>query len=281
MNTIDFAAILPLGDFWLTRVFLLSVRIGAVLLMTPILATASVPVVVRVLLVISLAVALSSFGPAGSLARPGLSPLGIDHPGALLEATATELALGLTLAAGIHLGFATFAVAGRLIDIQIGFGLAQVYDPESNAALPILTTIFNQIGVLVFFLVNGHHALMRGIAYSLERFPPGLPWSPEVAYGPILKQVAGLFTLAFALTAPVVFSLFMTEVALGILARNLPQINMLTLGIPVKIVVGLIVLSLWFSGIGSVMMRVYDGIYQTWDTIFASPLPASAVPEPR
>jgi flagellar biosynthetic protein FliR len=269
-SNFDFASILPFVSLWLIKVSLLSVRIGAVFLMTPILAAASVPVTVRILLVLGLAAALSTFGAtlgAVPLEAPSYT---VDHPGALVQALAMELVLGATLAVGVHLAFASFAVAGRLLDIQIGFGLGQVLDPQSNAQLPILTTAFNQIGVIVFFLVNGHHALMRGIAYSLERFPAGRPWPIDAAYGPIMKQLGGLLGLSFALTAPVVFCIFMVELALGVLARNLPQINMLTLGIPIKVVVGLIALSLWFTGVGSAMTRVYAGIYQSWTAIFAS-----------
>jgi flagellar biosynthetic protein FliR len=253
---------------WLTTVVLLSLRLVATFLMTPLLSAASVPVTVRVLLILSLAAALA-------LALPGVSASGastllaIDGAAALFQAGVTELALGATLALGILLAFAAFSVAGQLLGIQIGFGLGQVIDPASNAQLPILTSTFNQAAVLVFFLVNGHHALLRGLAYSLERFPLGRPWPTGAAFGPIVKEVAGLFSLGFALAAPVVFCILMVEVALGVVARNLPQMNMLAVGIPVKVVVGLLALALWFGGIGGVMTRVYSGIYRTWDAIFA------------
>jgi len=68
----------------------------------------------------------------------------------------------------------------------------------------------------------------------------------------------------------------MADLGLGVLARNLPQINMLTMGIPVKIIVGLLALSLWVTGIGPVMARVYGSIYHTWDAFFAAAPPAPA-----
>jgi flagellar biosynthetic protein FliR len=281
MITDSIASVLALSESRVATIFLVAIRIGALILLTPIMGTSSIPTIVRLLLVISLAIALSSVNPTAPPLQPDMLSTGIDHPGGLLKAMATELALGVTLAAGIHLAFASFAVAGRSIDIQIGFGLAQVLDPASNAQLPILSTLFNQIGILIFFLVNGHHAIMRGIAYSLERFPTGQPWPIEVAYGPLIMQMTGVFSLAFAMSAPVVFCIFITEISLGILARNLPQINMLALGIPVKIIVGLVVLSLWFAGIGSTMTRVYDQIYRTWNVIFASDSVPNPLVEPR
>lgn len=280
MSMPDLTPLLPFGTAWLAKVLLLSVRLGAVFLATPLLAAASVPVTIRVLLVLGLAAALAGLAPAVGDAVPNSAAFILDHPGALLQAAATELVLGATLAVGIHLAFAAFAVAGRVLDIQIGFGLGQVLDPLSNTQLPILTTLFNQLGVIVFFLANGHHALMRAIAYSLSSFPVGQPWPIEAGYGPIMKQVGGLLGLSFALMAPVVFCIFMVELSLGVLARNLPQINMLTIGIQVKIVVGLIALALWFTGIGTAMNRVYAAIYQNWTEILAAgqpvPLPGEA-----
>ncbi|MET3448238.1 flagellar biosynthetic protein FliR [Ralstonia sp. 1138] len=245
-------------------VFLLSLRLGATLLATPILPAAGVPTLVRVLVVLALAMVLS-------LSLPGADvPFDMTaHVGTLLQAALTELALGMTLALGILLAFAVFTTAGQLLDLQIGFGIAQVLDPATNARMPLFATAYNQAAVVVFFLVNGHHALLRGLAYSLERFPLGRPWPFAAAIAPITKQAAGLLGLSFALAAPVVFCLLLAEMALGVVARNLPQMNMLTMGIPVKIAVGVIAGSMWFAGVGSVMSRAYDEIYRVWGAIFA------------
>ena len=250
---------------WVITVLLLSLRLAAVLLMTPILAAASVPAVFRMLLVLALAAALSLGLPSATAPAPLLA----GGVGALLGAGFTELALGATLALGVLVAFAAFSMAGQILGIQMGFGLAQVIDPVSNAGLPIVASAYNQIAILVFFLADGHHALLRGVAFGLERFPLGQPWPVEAAAGPLLEQVVGLFGLGFALAAPVVFCLLLVEVALGILARNLPQMNMILMGIPVKVVVGLVALALWFGSMGGVMDRVYDGIFRTWDGIFA------------
>lgn len=253
--------------------FLLSLRIAVVLAMTPVLYAMPIPARIRALLVLALSVVLAFGLPFA----PSLSP---TDTGGLLQAAFTEIALGATLAMGILLAFAAFAVAGGILDIQIGFGIAQVFDPVSSRPSPLLVSAFNYVAVLVFFLVNGHHALLRGIAYSLERFPVGAPWSLNTVIAPVLKQVGGLFSLGFALAAPVIFCVLLVELALGTIARNLPQINMFALGIPVKIIVGVAVLSLWFAGMGGAMSRVYSGIYSTWDAIFLANTRPEAVDKP-
>ncbi|WP_055337865.1 flagellar biosynthetic protein FliR [Ralstonia solanacearum] len=253
----------------LETVLLLSLRLGVAFLATPILPAAGVPTVVRFLVVLALATALSFSLPGADMAQsvPG-------HLGSLVEAALSELALGMTLALGILLAFAAFTTAGQLLDVQIGFGMSQVLDPATNARMPIFSTVYNQAAVVVFFLVNGHHALLRGLAYSLERFPLAQPWPFATALAPITRQVVGLLGLSFALAAPVVFCLLLTEMALGVVAKNLPQMNMLTMGIPVKIVVGVIAGSLWFAGIGNMMTQVYDEIYKSWGTIFSAGIAA-------
>jgi flagellar biosynthetic protein FliR len=251
---------------WVATVLLLSVRLGGTLVATPLLAPGSVPLQIRVLLVFGLAAALSPALQPLASARGALASAGT---GALIQAGLGELALGATLGLGIVLAFASVTFAGQLLGIQIGFGLGQVIDPSSNLSTPVLASAFNQAAVLIFFLVNGHHALLRGLAFSLERFPVGRPWPVEAGFAPLLAQVSGLFTLGFALASPVVFSLLLVEFALGVVARNLPQINMLVIGIPLKVVAGLLALALWSTGMGDVLIRVYAGIFRTWDAIFA------------
>lgn len=247
---------------WIILVGLLALRVAATFAMTPVLYAVPLPATVRMLLVVGLSVALAS-----GIAVPAKLPL---EGSVLLPAALSELALGAVLGLGILLAFGAFSVAGQLLDAQLGYSMAQIVDPVTRRPVPILTTAFAYVSVVVFFLVNGHHALLRGIAYSIDRFPVGAPWSIAQAVGPVLKQAAGLFSLGFALVAPVVFCILLVEFALGVIGRNLPQMNMFAMGIPVKIIVGLVALSLWFTGVGGVMTRVYASITTTWDEIFTS-----------
>ncbi|WP_422097680.1 flagellar biosynthetic protein FliR [Variovorax sp.] len=256
------AMVSGLGSGWLISTGLLSLRVAATFLMTPVFYAVPLPTTVRALLLLSLAVALAAGLPASNASWNGWS--------ALLASALAEVALGATLGLGILLAFGAFSVAGQLLDVQLGFGIAQVFDPVTQRPTPILTTAFNYLAVLVFFVLNGHHALLRGLGFSIERFPVGASWSVAHAALPVLKQAAGLFTLGFALAAPVVFCILLVEFVLGVVGRNLPQMNMFAMGIPVKIIAGLLALSLWFTGIGGVMTRVYAGIATSWDQMFAA-----------
>lgn len=252
---------LLLDQHWPMTVLLLSARLSAMLLVSPFFTTLTISPMVRVILVFSLAVALS-------LNLPELARMPEPGAGTLIAAFMAELAIGAILGLGVLLAFAAFSVAGRLLDVQIGFGMAQVYDPVSRRQVPILTSIFDQLAVIIFFLANGHHALLRGLAYSIERFPPGqFAWS-QLHFLALFRQVSGLFSLGFALVAPVVFCIFLLEFVMGVLTRNLPQMQIFVLAIPIKIIVGMAALGLWFSGAQGVMLRTYGAIFQTWEAVF-------------
>ncbi len=250
-----------LNQQWLIAVVLLSARLAAMLLVTPFFKALSVSTMVRVLLVFSLAVVLS-------VGFSGMMPVADAGLGLLIAAFMAEVAIGATLGLGILMAFAAFSVAGRLLDIQIGFGMAQVFDPLSRRLVPILSSLFEQLAIVLFFLVNGHHALLRGLAYSVERFPPGqFAWS-DLNFYAVLKQVSSMFSLGFALVAPVVFCLFLLEFTMGVFTRNLPQMQIFVLAIPLKIIVGIAALGLWFTGAQAIMMQIDASIFQSWEALF-------------
>lgn len=257
--------ITSLGAPWIAAVMLLATRIAAALLLTPLLYAVKMPPVVRLLVVIAIACVLAL--PFAT--RPGVP---LEDTASLVSAVLREAVIGATLGLGVLMAFAGFAVAGRLVDLQMGFGIAQVFDPQTQARVPILSALFGLLAVVFFFAVDGHHALLRGIAFSVERFPAGVGLPPDAAAEPLLRQGASLFALGFALASPVVLGLLFVEFVLGVIARNLPQVNMLLLGVPVKIVAGLFALSLWVGGFGPPARRLYESIYQVWTAWFAGGL---------
>ena len=255
---------------WLVAALLLSVRLGALALMAPPLGGAMVPPTVRVAIVLSWAAVLATsvrpLEPAlhSALASSGsflsLSPL--------LAAAASEAALGAVMALGLNMAFAMFSFGARLVDVQIGFGMGQVFDPMTRQQLPILGAVFTQVALVGFFLLDGHHALLRGVALSLEAAPPGGAWALEPLLPAVAKQAGQMFSLGFAMVAPVVFCLTLVELGLGVLSRNLPQMNTLVVGVPIKVVVGLTALGLWATASGAVMQRAHASTFAMWGALW-------------
>lgn len=252
-----------LAQPWLVATLLLSVRIAAMLLLTPVLYALELPPLVRILVVLGLSAVIAAPLAGGQEAV-------FAARGVLLHAVLREAAVGATLGLGILLAFAGFSFAGRILDVQVGYGIGQVFDPLTRAHVPVLSSTFGVLSAVLFFAVNGHHALLRGVAYSVERFPLGGGASIADAMHPIAREAAGLFALGFALAAPVVMALFLVDLALAVVSRNVPQMNMLVMGIPVKIVAGLLALSIWAAALGSPSARLYAQIHATWAAWFAA-----------
>lgn len=238
-------------------VVLLAVRIATMLLMTPLLAPLQITSI-RVLLVFAFAIVLTAAFPQQRIAdMPNLA--------AFFSAVLIEFALGLALGLVIQIAFAVFSIAGRLLDVQIGFGLAQIFDPLTQQQAPILSSFFNQLALLLFFVSNMHHVLLRGLAYSVERFPPGRGWSLSASAPVVMHYAAGLFNFSFGLVAPIIFCILLLECALAVLTRSLPQMNIFAIGIPAKILVGLAALAVWLLTSTNGATRIYSSIFQTWN----------------
>lgn len=257
-------AVLSSSTSWMVSVLLLSIRLAVILLMTPVLQSFSAPPSVRILIVLALSASLAAGVPGAAYMQE------INLP-ALLEAAVAELVVGFVLALGILLAFSAFSAAGRLVDAQVGFGMAQIYDPITRRQQPILTTVFDMVALVVFFTLNGHHALLRAVAFSLEKFPIGQSGNgylfSQSMLNVVIKQSAAIFSLGFALVAPVVFCILLIEFGLSVLARNLQQMNIFVMSMLLKIAAGLVILAVWSNGMLGVMSKIYTSIFQYWNVV--------------
>lgn len=245
---------------WLLTTLLVSVRLGAVLLMTPVFASLGLPLQVRVLLVLALSVTLVS-GMAPELVNTTLG-----SAANLALAAANELVVGSLLALALFASFAAFQFAGRIMDIQMGFGVAGLLDPATRNHAPLLGMILNLTAVLTFFLIGGHRLLLRGLAFSLERIPPGARLT-ALPIGTVIEQFGGMFVYATLLAAPVMTVILLVDIGMAMMARTMPQMNVFIIGLPLKILVGLVVLAVSLGSIGPAFARVLDGLFSSWQKI--------------
>jgi flagellar biosynthesis protein FliR len=247
-------------------VVLLSLRLGTLMIMTPIFPGLAKLVTIRVLFTFALSIMLIYSLPPESLAGSAqLSQLPLTL-GALFTAAVLELVLGAVLAFGVFAAFGVFSLAGKIIDIQSGFGLSSVFDPVSGARSPIFSSMLTLLGVAVFFGLDGHHAFMRGIAFSVQQVPPGAGLS-SLPLQAVTRQFGLMFSLALALMAPVMFALFLVEAGMALLSRVLPQMNVLVMGVAVKVVVALIVFALSLAVFLAPMSRIYATVFTYWEQV--------------
>jgi len=244
---------------WLTSVMLASVRIGAVFLLTPVLASTRAPVRIRVFFVLGLAMLLVS----NANILPVKTPLNL---GELLEYSALELVTGLVMAFGLFTAFGAFILGGRVLDFQMGFGVANLIDPATNTQTAMMGVILNLIAVMAFFMIDGHHMLLRGLAYSFEVVPIGMGLS-ELRFDSIVQQFGYMFVFAVMAVAPALFAILLLDLGLAVMARTMPQVNIFFVSIPLKIFIGLSMTALSMRYFGPFMEKVFKSIFTYWDNV--------------
>ncbi len=178
------------------------------------------------------------------------------HPGALVTVLCGELLLGLMLGMCVYFIFAAIQTGGQVMGFQMGFTMVTLADPSSGAQVSISAHLLHTVALIVFLTLDGHLHLLRALADSFALIPPGgLRMSPALTSG-ILELSAGMFSLAIRIAAPVIAALFLAELALALMGRAAPQMNLLTLGFPIKIAVGFFFIGILFGTLALHMEEV-------------------------
>lgn len=204
-------------------------RATAWIVVSPPFATRSIPARIKVGFAAALALAV---GP-----RLADQAVALDAA-SLLSAAATQVAVGVVLGFVGVVIFAAAQAAGALLDLFGGFAMAQVLDPQSNIQTSLFGRFYNLLATTLLFAIGGHLLLVRGFLHSFDAVPAtGFRAGPV---GEVLTDAVGvLLVAALELAAPLLAALFLADVALGLLSRAAPELHVLVLGTPVKILITL------------------------------------------
>jgi len=160
-------------------------------------------------------------------------------------------------------------MAGGLIDIMMGFSIVNVIDPQTGSQAPVMGNFKYIIAILFLFFTDGHHLLIRGILNSFFLIPVN-KWAPMLE-GTISQALIELFIRSFAISiqiaAPLVAALFLVDVALGLISRTVPQMNVFVVGIPVKILAGFMVLLLVLPGFGIILNLLFKELFRSMELL--------------
>jgi flagellar biosynthesis protein FliR len=213
-------------------------RTFALIAVAPGFSASFVPPMVRVALAAALALTLAPLMAGANAQVLDLTPQ------AYLALLLGELALGAIMGMLLSWLLEAARLAGEVVDLQIGFRAGALYDPVSNGSSSVIGRFWFLAVVVLFFALDGHHGLLRGLMRSYELCPLG-----TLVYRPSLLTVAlevieSLFVVALQTAAPVVAALMLSDLALGLVGRSMPQMNLMMVGMPAKILVGLAALAL-------------------------------------
>jgi flagellar biosynthetic protein FliR len=155
----------------------------------------------------------------------------------------SELLFGLAIGFASSLVFSAVQMTGSLLDMQVGFGVVNIFDPQVGQQVPLIGNFKYILALMLFLTVNGHHVLLTAIVDSFKLVPiSGIVFNSLITEM-MVSMISGIFTFAVQITIPVLAAVIITDIALGILARTMPQMNVFVVGVPAKIIVGIFVLS--------------------------------------
>ncbi len=177
-----------------------------------------------------------------------------------------ETLIGILLGFIAYLFFTVVQIAGGFIDMQMGFGIANVIDPMTGVQSPILGNFKFFVAILLFLSLDGHHFLLTALMDSYQAVPLDNSFYEIYASGTITEMLtrsfAVAFSLAFQMAAPVVAAMFLIDVALGILTKTAPQFNVFVIGMPLKILVGLILIFLLVPSFVALFQLLYVTMFE-------------------
>ncbi|MEA3486383.1 MAG: flagellar biosynthetic protein FliR [Thermodesulfobacteriota bacterium] len=223
-------------------------RVSAIVAVMPILGNRTVPVRVKGGLSIMIAFIIFPFVDIHALPLKIL-PLSLRMAG--------EVMVGITMGLAGRLIFAGVQLAGQLAGFQMGFAIVNVFDPITSAQVSIVAQFQYLFAMLIFLAVDGHHLFLYAIAESYRILPPlGFHFSGELTQS-IVELSKDIFIIAIKIGAPVIAALLMTSIGFGLIARTVPQINILIVGFPIKIAVGLIGIGLALPVVARIMGSIF------------------------
>ena len=210
-------------------------RVAPLFLLAPLFSSKSFPPRVRGVAAVALAIGIS---PAATQALGGQHlPEGVWAMAGLIG---KEMLVGMAFAFGIAALFAALSAAGATLDLSIGFSLGGVVDPLTGTQSSLLQQLYAMIGVMVFIAIGGDSWVIAGLARSYEAVP--LLDAPQIGSLTQAAQLAfsGVFVAAVQVCAPVLLALIITDVAIGVVSKVVPQLNVFAVGFPAKIAIGLL-----------------------------------------
>lgn len=233
--------------------FLVFLRLSAILMSIPIVGGKNVPIVFRTGFAISVSVILFPILELKSL--PYFSeaiPFGIG--------ILTEILLGIMIGLSVNLIFSGVQLAGQLTGYQMGFAISDVMDPQTGRQASIVAGLQNITAMLLFLAFNAHHWFLRGLADSFKIVPLCDFKITDSLVEYLLKMAANMFIIAVKVAAPVMSALLVASICLGLVARTVPRMNVFLVGMPLKIVLGLLFVIFSLPYLASFLEQIFHGL---------------------
>ena len=233
----------------LQLLLLIIIRTSGMVVAAPVFGDTGIPRMLRVGLVLLLSLVLVPV--LGNITTAPVAESLWQLAGFVLN----ELLVGVIIGMMFRFLFIAALTAGGLIGYQIGFMMANMFDQSFSSQVSLIGRFWYIIAILLFLAINGHHLIINAFAESYAVIPPGAVGIYGSAGELIIKYSAYVFVIALKIAAPVMVTLFLTDVALGTIAKTMPTMNVFFVGFPIKIGVGMMVMAMALPIFAYVMER--------------------------
>ena len=217
---------------WLSPILWPFLRVLAVFTATPVFSSRAFPLRAKIGLAFLIAYAAQA-------SMPNQPVIGIDGPQAL-GAVIQQVGIGLAIGFTVRLVFGAFELAGQVVGFQMGLGFAAFFDPSTSAQSSAMGRFYANMAALLFIALNGHLMVLMAVVHSFVAFPVDQNFLLALSAMKLYDLGADLISSAFWIALPVVAMLMFANLALGIVSRVAPQMNIYAIGFPVTLVVGMV-----------------------------------------
>jgi len=227
---------------------------------SPVFGAVKIPTQAKVVLVVGL-----SLGLANALSLQGIESISLSW---LVSVVISEMLIGAAIAATLFIGFASFNLAGRLLDFQIGYGIAGLVDIATRNNMPLIGSVISMTAVLIFFGLDGHWALLQVVKLSFTAMPVGSSIF-DLNLANLIAYFGSCYVFGFAVVAPVVLCLFLVDIGMAFMSRTMPQMNVFVMSLALKVIVGISALAISLPFAGGTIKRVFESIFENLDRLLA------------
>ncbi len=235
---------------WVVAFFFPLARILALLVAAPPFNNPALSVRVRLLLGLAIALAISPALPT----IPAMDPAS----GTGLLILAQQMIIGLAMGFSLRLIFSAIDMAGTMISYQMGLGFATAYDPLSASQTGVISEFLGMLSLLVFMAINGHLVVIATLVQSFTLLPIGAGPPANGTWLNIANAGGVIFSSGVLLALPVVVALLITNIALGILGRVAPQLNLMAIGFPITIALGFAALLVGMTHLNAPLQQLFE-----------------------
>ncbi|NOX25312.1 MAG: flagellar biosynthetic protein FliR [Deltaproteobacteria bacterium] len=230
-------------NWTLSQVFSLLVimaRVGPLIFLMPIIGSSSVPTQVKVLATLTTSLVLLPVLHISATQLPR-SVVG------LVIFVGSEITIGAILALFARMVLAALEIAGQVVSISMGMGMAGALSPQFGTQVSLVGNLWSIVAILVFLAIDGHHIFIRTMVDSFVWLPPGTIHITGATFRGMMRGASHMFVLSIQIMAPAGVALFLANVAMGIIAKTVPQVPIMIVGMPMNIAIGFIFIALSMS----------------------------------